>query len=57
MIGIVHPTGSSSFGYLKCTYDMSHLTKAILYSKPGKQTLVRLHEILNRHVWTRVSRL
>ncbi|KAG8789408.1 hypothetical protein FRC12_013556 [Ceratobasidium sp. 428] len=34
---IVHPCGSSAFGYFQVTHDVSHLTKAALF-QPGKKT-------------------
>ncbi|KAG9094732.1 hypothetical protein FRC06_010531, partial [Ceratobasidium sp. 370] len=34
---IVHPCGSSAFGYFQVTHDVSHLTKAGLF-QPGKKT-------------------
>ncbi|PVG01719.1 catalase [Serendipita vermifera] len=34
---IVHPCGSSAFGYFQVTNDVSHLTKAALF-QPGKKT-------------------
>ncbi|KAH8151378.1 uncharacterized protein LAJ45_04580 [Morchella importuna] len=35
---MVHPAGSGAFGYFECTKDMSHLTKAGLYTEVGKKT-------------------
>ncbi|QRV89324.1 catalase [Ceratobasidium sp. AG-Ba] len=34
---IVHPCGSSAFGYFQVTQDVSHLTKAAMF-QPGKKT-------------------